>query len=262
VRARLYIALIAGAALLACATLAAAQVRSGVVHVEGGDSLPLTEHGSQLYAANCASCHGIDGRGVPTPRPGAGDVEGRGPALTGTGAQAADFYLRTGYMPLGKPDEQPYRRRVLFSEREIEALVAYAGSLDHGPPVPQPHPERGSLPEGFELFTEHCAGCHQVVGRGGVATGARVPPLGKATPTQIAEAVRIGPYLMPGFSTKDITDSQLDSIIAYVMRTQHPVDRGGWGIGNLGPFPEGIVTWLIGVALIAFCMAIGKRVRS
>jgi ubiquinol-cytochrome c reductase cytochrome c subunit len=255
-------AAIAAGALLAVTTLASAQVRSGVVHVPNGDSLPLEQQGAQLYAANCSTCHGIDGRGVSTPRPGAGDVAGLGPALTNAGAQAADFYLRTGYMPLDKPTEQPYRHRVLFSDREVKALVAYVATLDHGPPVPRVHPENGSLSEGLELFTEHCAGCHQVAGRGGVATGARVPPLDKATPTEIAEAVRIGPYVMPSFSRKDITDRQLDSIIAYVRRTQHPVDRGGWGIGNLGPFPEGMVTWLIGgVALIVFCMLIGSRTR-
>jgi ubiquinol-cytochrome c reductase cytochrome c subunit len=259
-RRRSRLTVLAILALLAFAGLASAQVRSGVVHVPDGDSLPLQQHGAGLYAANCATCHGIDGRGVLTPRPGAGDVAGLGPPLKSSGAQAADFYLRTGYMPLDKPKEQPYRHRVLFSEREIKALVAYVASLDHGPPVPRVHPERGSLSDGLELFTEHCAGCHQVVGRGGVATGARVPPLEQASPTQIAEAVRIGPYVMPSFSRKDITDRQLDSIIAYVMRSQHPVNRGGWGIGNIGPFPEGMVTWLIGgLALIAFCMLIGRR---
>ena len=249
--------------LLASAALASAQVGSGVVHVPGGDAMPLEQHGAQLYAANCATCHGADGRGILEPRPGAGDVLGRGPSLHGVGARAADFYLRTGYMPLGEPDEQPSRQRVLFSEREIQALVSYVASLDHGPPVPAVHPERGKPAEGLELFTEHCAGCHQIVAQGGVATGARVPPLTDATATQIAEAVRVGPYLMPSFSPHDITDEQLDSIIAYVQRSQHPVDRGGWGIGNLGPFPEGMVTWLIGgVALLAFCMVIGRRLNS
>jgi ubiquinol-cytochrome c reductase cytochrome c subunit len=257
------IAVIAVLGLLAFAALASAQVESGVVHIPNGDSLPLQQEGAQLYAANCATCHGVDGRGVLAPRPGAGQVKGLGPPLTPAGAQAADFYLRTGYMPLGKPKDQPYRHRVLFSDREIKALTAYVASLDHGPPIPAVHPETGSVSDGLSLFTEHCAGCHQVVARGGVVTGARVPPLGTATPTEIAEAVRIGPYVMPSFSKQDISDRQLDSIIAYVMRAKHPVNRGGWGIGNIGPFPEGIVTWLIGgVALIVFCMVIGKRIGS
>jgi ubiquinol-cytochrome c reductase cytochrome c subunit len=102
-----------------------------------------------------------------------------------------------------------------------------------------------------------------VVAQGGLVTGARVPPLDKATTTQIAEAVRIGPYLMPRFSEKDITPAQLDSLVRYVKFAQHPPDRGGWGIGNIGPFPEGMVTWLLAaLVLIATCMVIGKRLKD
>jgi ubiquinol-cytochrome c reductase cytochrome c subunit len=166
-------------------------------------------------------------------------------------------------MPLSNPNHQPTRNRPLFREREIRALVAYVASLKKGPPIPRPDPDRGNLAEGLHLFTEHCAGCHQVVARGGVATGARVPPLEDATPVQIAEAVRIGPYLMPRFSKGQISDDELDSIIAYVQRAKHPVDRGGWGIGNIGPVPEGMVTWLIAaLALLLTCMVIGERLRS
>ena len=135
-------------------------------------------------------------------------------------------------------------------------------SLGGGPGIPSPDPARGSLSDGLRLFTEHCAGCHQVVAQGGVVTGAKVPPLEDATATQVAEAVRTGPYLMPRFSERQISDRDLDSIIAYVQRSQHPVDRGGWGLGNVGPVPEGMVTWLIAaLALVAVCMAIGQRGR-
>src|SRR5205823_13630930 len=141
--------------------------------------------------------------------------------------------LRTGYMPLRSPSDQPERGKPQFSEREIDALVAYVASLGQGPPVPSPHPGRGTLAEGLRLFTEHCAGCHQVVAQGGYVEGARVPPLGDATPTQVAEAVRTGPYLMPSFSPKAISDRQLDSIVAYVRYTKHPDDPGGWSLGHI-----------------------------
>jgi ubiquinol-cytochrome c reductase cytochrome c subunit len=250
-------------AVLVLAASAQAQPRSGIVRPDDERSLSLEELGSQLYAGNCSTCHGIDGRGLNKPRPGSGDVKGRGPSLRGVGALAADFYLRTGYMPLGDPKDQPARSRVQFSDREIRAMVAYVASLRPGPPIPKPHPRSGDLSHGFELFTEHCAGCHQVAAQGGVVTGARVPPLKEATTTQIAEAVRIGPYLMPKFSKRQISDAELDSIVAYVQRSQHPVDRGGWGIGNIGPVPEGMVTWLIAaVAFLAVCMAIGTRRRA
>ncbi len=68
---------------------------------------------------------------------------------------------------------------------------------------------------------------------------------------------------MPTFGRKQISDRQLNSIIRYVELAKAPPDRGGWGLGNIGPVPEGIVTWLIAmVLLVGVCMVIGKRVRS
>ncbi|MFL5781682.1 MAG: c-type cytochrome, partial [Thermoleophilaceae bacterium] len=133
-----------------------------------------------------------------------------------------------------------------------------------GPAIPRPRPENGVLSEGLHSFTEHCAGCHQVAAEGGYVTDKRVPVLKQGvTPTQIAEAVRIGPYYMPKFSAKDISDSELESIIAYVQASKDPDDRGGWGIGHVGPVPEGIVTWFIAaLALVLTCVLIGKRVRE
>lgn len=227
-------------------------------------SLPLMALGAQLFAGNCAKCHGDRGQGLAPSKenvgPGAG---GAGPSLRGVGALSADFYLRTGYMPLGDPHDQPQRAPVLFGDREIRALTAYVASLGKGPPIPNPSPDEGDLGAGRRLFTQHCSGCHQVVAQGGVVTGGRVPPLQKATARQVAQAVRIGPYLMPKFSKRAISDQELQDIVRYVMWTKHPSDRGGWGISNLGPFPEGMVTWLIAiVALVATCVIIGKRVSS
>jgi ubiquinol-cytochrome c reductase cytochrome c subunit len=211
-----------------------------------------TNSGAGLYAANCLRCHGANGVGVNE----------LGPPLRGVGAATADFYLRTGYMPLTSPQEQPSRKGVVFDERQITALVGYVASLGRGPPIPKPHPERGDLAQGMSLFTEHCAGCHQVVARGGIVTGARVPPLTEASSVEIAEAVRAGPYVMPTYSKATLSDAELDSIIRYVEYAKHPSQAGGWGIGFLGPVPEGMVSWLIAAAvLVAVCTAIGRRLR-
>ena len=91
---------------------------------------PQSSSGRQLFAGNCASCHGIArARVSAAPRRGVGDAVGLGPSLRGVGALAADFYLRTGYMPLANARDQPERHRALFTEREIRALVAYVDSL-------------------------------------------------------------------------------------------------------------------------------------
>jgi ubiquinol-cytochrome c reductase cytochrome c subunit len=250
-----------GIALVAVAVLAA----------PAAAETPLAARGEALYGEYCIACHGPAGSGIVKPVTiGAGALReqtrqsGVAPSLRGVGALAADFYLRTGYMPLARLGIQPRRARVLFTEQQIRALTAYVASLAPGPSIPHPHPERGNLAAGLHLFTEHCAGCHQVVAQGGYVTGAVAPPLENATPTQIAEAVRIGPYVMPKFTTRDISPQQLDSIIRYVdYAAKHPSQRGGWGIGFLGPVPEGLVTWFIAaVALVLTCVVIGTRLKE
>jgi ubiquinol-cytochrome c reductase cytochrome c subunit len=224
-----------------------------------GPSVVAVRQGAGLFAANCARCHGVDGRGITR----SNDPSLRGPSLRGVGGLAADFYLRTGYMPLGDATDQPVRSRQRLTEPEVRALIGYVGSLGGGPAPPSPDPAAGSVAEGRDLFTLHCSGCHQVVAEGGVMPGAKAPPLKRSTPRQIAEAVRIGPYVMPKFSTKDISDPELNSIIAYVQYAKDPRDDGGWGISHLGPFPEGMITWLLAIpALLAVCLAIGKRRSS
>ena len=225
--------------------------------------------GKQVFGRYCASCHGPNGEGSTGQRYGGGAARnqsvqtGMGPALHGVGALAADFYLRTGYMPLKRNGIQPRRSRLLLDNAQIGALIRYISSLGKGPAVPHPHPERGNVSAGLALFRSHCAGCHQIVGEGGYVTNAVPPALGDATATQIAEAVRIGPYVMPKFSTKAISDEQLNSIIRYVQYANHPDNRGGWSLGNIGPVPEGLVSWFIaGSALLGVCLVIGKRLHG
>jgi ubiquinol-cytochrome c reductase cytochrome c subunit len=217
------------------------------------DTPPLAGEGRRIFEEGCSSCHGFDGRGV----------EGQGPSLVGVGEGAADFYLRTGRMPLDQVGDQPLRKPPRYSEAQIRALDAYVGSLGTGPPIPVVRPEQGSLSEGMRLFTDSCAGCHGIGGKGGVAIGAYAPPLGEATPTQVGEAIRIGPYVMPRFSEAQLDPHEVDSIARYVQLTQNPDDAGGLGIGHIGPVPEGLVAWLAAVAaLLLVARLIGERGES
>lgn len=243
-------------------SVAFAASQNGIVRPAQEPSRPTSRLGQQLFAANCASCHGVIGQGIAQPRPGAGDLAGAGPPLQGVGAQAADFYLRTGLMPLANIHAQPSNQRVLFSDTEIEAITKFVASLGPGPAIPHPQPERGDLAKGLKLFTENCAGCHQILARGGYVTGARVPPLQGRSATEIAEAVRIGPYLMPRFSQRQISNGDLNSIVKYVLWTNRPDNRGGWSIGNLGPIPEGMIAWLAALLLAVACLALSRRLGT
>ena len=208
----------------------------------------LARQGKRLFVDNCSSCHGMDARGIP----------GRGPSLYGAGALSADFYLRTGRMPLPEPETQPSRKEPVLPEEQIQALVAYVGTLG-GPPIPEVDVAAGDIARGQRLFAENCAACHQILGRGGIVTKAEVPDLtGAVTPLDVAEAIDIGPYAMPVFEW--LSNEEVNSIARYVEYADNPTDRGGWGIGHLGPIPEGMVTWLLALtALVLATRLIGER---
>ncbi|MGI8750004.1 MAG: c-type cytochrome [Thermoleophilaceae bacterium] len=237
---------------MAVAVVAAPQAvgqRSGAVGQRPGPA----SAGRALYADACASCHGTDGRG---------GVRGRGPSLIGVGAASVDFSLSTGRMPLSRPGIQPERAGPIYSRRQIAQLTAYVTGLGvGGPPVPEVDPARGDVADGRRLFTDSCSGCHQIQTEGGVAPGLVAPPLSAATPTQIGEAVRVGPYLMPKFGERQLSKTEVDSIARFVTGPgRDPVDRGGWGIGNIGPITEGLVAFLLlGSALVITARVIGER---
>jgi ubiquinol-cytochrome c reductase cytochrome c subunit len=231
----------------------------------GAQSPELVDEGRQLYAEDCISCHGPEGEGVDPAQPhrGAGGVTGAGPPLLDVGPAALDFYLSTGRMPLSDPDEPPRRGEPKYDRHQLDALIAYLSSLGPGgEPIPEGEPERGDVRRGLELFTTYCAGCHQVVAEGGMVTGAVAPGLFQATPTQIAEAVRIGPYVMPSFDEGAIDDQELNDLVRYVEYARAPEDPGGWALGHIGPIPEGAVAWLLaGGALVLVAFLIGERAR-
>jgi ubiquinol-cytochrome c reductase cytochrome c subunit len=210
------------------------------------------ERGRTLFLDGCSSCHGNDARGKPN----------IAPTLVGAGSAAADFYLTTGRMPLSNPTDQPTRAPPAYNRQDIDALDAYVGSLGQGPAIPRVNTAMGNITNGLSSFTLHCAGCHQVGGAGGIVTGAIAPPLNDkdVTPTQIAEAIRIGPYLMPNFNANQISDQDINDIARYVRSTVHPDDVGGWGIGHIGPIPEGMIAWFLAiVSLLLVARLIGER---
>jgi ubiquinol-cytochrome c reductase cytochrome c subunit len=245
------------AALAGLAVVAVLLLAPGLVLGEsGGSGVPGSDPGNAangrlLFVSGCSSCHGYN----------AGGIKGVAPSLIGVGARAADFYLRTGRMPLTAPDQEPQRGKAAYAPDQQADLVAYIGSLG-GPAIPRLDLQGTSLSRGQELFADRCSGCHQIVARGGVVTGAFVPSLTSSTTTDIAEAARIGPYLMPRFGPSGLSDEQLADIARYVEYLRAPPDRGGWGIGHIGPVPEGMVTWLIGIpALLLLTRLIGERVE-
>jgi ubiquinol-cytochrome c reductase cytochrome c subunit len=239
------LAVLAGAALLLVLRDAAGAGESGGA---GGDdpssSTPedqLVADGEQLFLTSCVSCHGVGGVGSDL-----------APALVGVGEAAADFQLRTGRMPaaIDQDGGQPPTKKAAYDDDEIEALVAYVGSLGEGPPIPDVQPARGDIVEGGDLYRANCAACHNAAGIGGaLSSGDYAPSLSSIGATQIGEALRTGPGQMPKFSDDQFSDQQMDSIAAYVLYLQSPDDPGGFSLGGTGPTAEGFVAWVFGIGL-------------
>jgi ubiquinol-cytochrome c reductase cytochrome c subunit len=216
----------------------------------------LLAEGAELYETGCSSCHGPEGEGVDAP-----DESVRGPSLEQSGEAAAYYYLSTGRMPLANSEEQAVRKRPAYDRDEIEALVAFVGTLGEGPELPEVDIEDADLAAGGEIFRGNCQACHSASGSGGALSyGRAAPRLSEASPTEVAAAVRVGPGQMPVFGPETLSDGELDDLVRYVDYLKSPEDPGGVPIGRTGPIPEGFVAWLVGmVALLVLVAWIGTR---
>jgi ubiquinol-cytochrome c reductase cytochrome c subunit len=203
-----------------------------------------------VYLSDCAVCHGADGRGTTT-----------GPSLVGVGAASANYQLTTGRMPLSAPGAIAHRQPPKYDQATIEGLEAIVAGFGAGPAVPELDLSGADVAAGGEIYRLNCAACHQAVGQGGALEHREAPPLTEATPTQIAEAVRLGPGQMPSFGHAAIDDKGLADLAAYVtQQLQHPNDAGGLAIGHLGPVPEGAIAIIVGLGLaVLITIWIGDR---
>jgi len=199
------------------------------------------EAGRELYEQSCITCHGANLEGVTD----------RGPSLIGVGEASVFFQVSTGRMPLSRQGEQAYRKPVVFTDDEIDQLMAYIQANGGGPTLPSGDLRDGELAEGGELFRLNCASCHNFAGRGGaLSSGKNAPNLSEASDLQMYAAMLVGPSNMPIFGDNQLTPEQKRAIINYVQTLDESTDPGGLGIGRAGPVPEGVVIWLVGMSVL------------
>ncbi|GGW67093.1 cystathionine beta-lyase [Streptomyces lucensis JCM 4490] len=222
---------------------------------ESSQSLTIKE-GKKLYEVGCASCHGTGGQGSSD-----------GPSLVGVGAAAVDFQVGTGRMPASSSQmAQIPRKKVVYTQAQIDQLAAYVASLGAGPSVPteqQYGPAGADIAKGGELFRTNCAQCHNFTGKGGALTeGKYAPSLEGVDPKHIYEAMQTGPQNMPSFPDTTMSEKNKKDIIAYLnavdgSQTENP---GGMELGGLGPVSEGLFAWIFGLgALIAVAVWVAAR---
>jgi len=210
---------------------------------EGSTESAAEAAGRELYEVSCITCHGENLEGVPN----------RGPSLIGVGEAAVYFQVHTGRMPLVRQEAQAPDKPAIFSDEEIDQLMAYVQANGGGPTLPSGDLRDGDLAEGGELFRLNCASCHNFVGEGGaLSSGKWAPSLDDASDMEIYTALLTGPENMPVFGDNQLTPEEKRSIINYVQTVNEQLDPGGAGVGRMGPVAEGLVIWVVGVAALMF----------
>ncbi|WP_037604847.1 cytochrome bc1 complex diheme cytochrome c subunit [Streptacidiphilus rugosus] len=212
------------------------------------------EEGKRLYQVGCASCHGLNGEGTKD-----------GPTLVGVGQAAVDFQVGTGRMPAQQPGAQVPKKKVIYSQGQIDQLAAFVGTLGAGPAVPSADQYNGGdVAKGGELFRTNCAMCHNFGGAGGaLSEGKYAPSLAGVSPKHIYEAMLTGPQSMPQFPNSTMPEQQKRDIVAYVTHTTNSNTNpsyGGMSLGGIGPVSEGLFGWIFALgALIGIAIWIAAR---
>jgi ubiquinol-cytochrome c reductase cytochrome c subunit len=252
----LALALALGSVGVAYATVAAAATpkaqAAAAANAPADESVDVRK-GQQLYETTCISCHGRNLQGVLD----------RGPSLIGVGSASVYFQVTTGRMPAARQEAQIEQKKPKYDEAQALQIGAYVQSVGGGPEVPTGdlRGEDANLAEGGELFRLNCASCHNFAGRGGaLSAGKYAPPLDNASDRVIWTAMLSGPQNMPVFSDNELTTEQKQAITNYVQTLKAQKDPGGTGIGRLGPVPEGLVIWVVGIgAIMLMILWIGAK---
>jgi putative heme-binding domain-containing protein len=110
------------------------------------------QEGMAAFRANCAYCHGMDGRGA------------RGPDLTGIYGAGRTEETLYPLVRAGVPGTEMPPAGVFLQEPDTWKVLMYIRTLG----VPPSPPPQGNAENGERIFRARCASCHKVNGRGGV----------------------------------------------------------------------------------------------
>lgn len=196
-------------------TLAAAQ----------GTSL---EVGRELYADNCASCHGTFGEGGPNPTR-ADDVIA--PISSAEYLKTRDNVTLSNIIARGQPNfgMSPFGSEFggPLSDEQIDAIVAYMRSWESNPPVELP-PEV-TLPQdinlsGEEVYNTICTQCHVLNGPDSVGSALNDPDFQESyTDEEISQIIKEGHPSASMISFGAIlTDEQIQEIVTTIRGLEPP----------------------------------------
>jgi mono/diheme cytochrome c family protein len=222
-----------------------------------GANATLVEQGQQLFAANCAPCHGPDGKGNIGP-----NLHSNAFVQSQTNDQLRAFILA------GRPGTAMAGFQGRLSDDQLAQIVALLDTWRTSPaPTPASATEApsgetarpsnpggpgpaatmtGDATAGAQIFASNCQACHGDQGTGGVAnpgsTDGSVPPLNPIDETLVNKDPKVFAYnldlfiehgstpegdnpqiSMPAWGDQGkLTPQQIADVIAYVMSLNPP----------------------------------------
>ncbi|MEO8561106.1 MAG: cytochrome c/FTR1 family iron permease [bacterium] len=192
-------------------------------------ALDLAE-GKGIYQTSCASCHGVAGLGDGA----AGVALHPKPPAIGTSALMSGVTPALTYrvVSVGIAGTPMVGYAGALTPEQRWNVVAYINSL---------RTTHAQLMEGEGLYTQRCASCHGVAGAGDGALArslTRLPPeIGTVawqiehTDDQLSQVVRAGIAGTSMPSSRELSDSQVKSVVAYV-RTLPMKDRSNGAVAS------------------------------
>ena len=176
--------------------------------------------GLQVFAANCTTCHGVNGEGSSL-----------GVVLNSDEVRATDAAELSRIITEGVPGTMMAGWDGALADEEIETVVAFlrnwdvitAAGLELIPPAPIQidlnNPEE-VLALGERLFSTTCVSCHGDNGSGGTGPALNSQQfLTRKTDEQIADTIIYGGHrrnsIMPAFGDR-LTSVEIDAIVQFV----------------------------------------------
>ena len=186
--------------------------------------------GQEIYAQQCAVCHGDFGEGGINP---ANPALVLSPISTASYLQTRDDATIRAIIAQGQPDLGMSPFSLSFGgsldDEDINALVAFIRSWEADPPVELP-PEIERAPllgSGQEIFAEFCAQCHGVTGEGGIGPSFQDPDFHAGrTDAEMFTAIDLGHPATAMIAWGEVlTDSQISGLVSFIRGLEVP-DEG------------------------------------
>jgi ubiquinol-cytochrome c reductase cytochrome c subunit len=212
----------------ACPSPAPAQgVSLQVSSLSAGQQLCIFAQGAaDTYTTNCLPCHG-----------------------EGEGSDIAPSLRAAGFSELVEPKVAEGGGGMpvfadLLDEQQIQEVSDYVAQG-----IADPTTHDATTGEGSDVWRLYCTPCHGATGRGGALTSEEnAPTLGDVIGADALVDVIEGPGEMPVFADSALTERQQTAVALYVQNViAEPPSPGGWGLGYLGPVPEGFFALFLGV---------------